>query len=167
MKSQDILILLEILQWPDNKWIYEEIAKSAGISKSETHAAIKRVKKAGLFDEITRSPRISALEEFLIHGVKYVFPAEIGTMERGLPTAHSAPALSKIIVPDEIIYVWPYDKGKKRGLSLKPLHKSVPKIAESNNNLYEYFALIDCIRIGRAREKKIAVDRLTKKIRKA
>jgi hypothetical protein len=38
------------------------------------------------------------LEEFLIHGLKYVFWAEQGEMTRGMPTAYAAPPLAELLV---------------------------------------------------------------------
>lgn len=34
------------------------------------------------------------LLEFLLHGVRFVYPVERGGLTRGLPTAHAAPPLS-------------------------------------------------------------------------
>jgi hypothetical protein len=38
-------------------------------------------------------PNISALEEFLVHGLKYAFPAEHGEVTRGIPTSYAAEPL--------------------------------------------------------------------------
>jgi hypothetical protein len=86
---------------------------------------------------------------------------------RGLPTSHSAPPMSDLIESGEDdIYVWPYELGNKRGISIEPLYKSVPYAVLEDKELYEYLALIDCIRIGRVRERKIASDELIKRIQK-
>ena len=67
MKSQDILILLKLILMGDVSWTIAELAESVKISASETHAAIKRSIKSGLFDQYTKRPRKLAFEEFLIH----------------------------------------------------------------------------------------------------
>ena len=90
MKPQDILVILKINNEQKKQWTIAMIAESIGMSTSETHAAIKSCKQSGLFSEVTQKPILSGLEEFLIHGIKYSFPAEIGMPERGMPTAHSA-----------------------------------------------------------------------------
>lgn len=156
MKSQDILILLKIFLWEDDKWSIAEIARSIGMSASETHGAIKRSEKSGLYSAITKKPVIPALEEFIIHGIKYSFPVEPGAPDRGVPTAHSALPLSEIIIDNEDAYVWPYDKGTVRGLSIKPLYSTVPEACLKDKKLHQMLSLIDGIRIGRVREKKIA-----------
>ena len=50
--------------------------------------------------EITRGlpTLLDATEEFLVHGVKYAFPAKRGEITRGLPTSYAAPPLKDHIV---------------------------------------------------------------------
>jgi len=160
MKPQDILIILKILLWEDNQWSIDRIAKSVGLSASETHAAIKRCEKSGLYSTVTRKPVRSSLEEFIIHGLKYAFPVEPGPLERGMLTAHSAPPLSDIIAN-----VWPYEEGNARGIKISPLYPSVPFACKTDSELYQYLALIDSLRIGRARERKLAEEIFIKKLR--
>lgn len=105
----------------------------------------------------------AALEEFLVHGVKYAFPPDIGTVTRGVPTAFAAPALKGELLHDsgaEAVYVWPYPEGEHRGVSLSPLYKSVPEVALRNSRLYDALSLLDAIRIGRVREQQRAVELL-------
>ncbi len=166
MKPQDVLVLLKILTWKGNDRTVARIALSIGMSISETHAAIKRCERSGLISTMTRKPVRSALEEFLIHGLKYCFPAEMGTQDRGMPTAHSAPPLSNMLQSDQDIYVWADPNGNARGITVKPLYRSVPLAASQDQELYEYLSLVDAVRIGRAREKTIAEDMLAEKIRK-
>jgi hypothetical protein len=62
------------------------------MSLSEIHTAIKRLQQARLWHGPEKEkPNLSALEEFLLHGVKYAFPAEHGQVTRGLPTSFAAP----------------------------------------------------------------------------
>lgn len=161
MKPQDILVLLKVLLWKKGRWTVAALAKSIGLSASETHAALQRSKKNGLFDPLTEKPIKSALEEFLIHGLKYAFPAEIGRPAKGIPTAYSAPPLSlSIISQKEKAIVWPYRSGQANGLRIAPLYPSVPVAVQTDVMLYEILALIDALRIGRVREKKLAIQQL-------
>jgi hypothetical protein len=97
------------------------------------------------------------LEEFLIHGVKYSFPPDIGSMTRGIPTGFASPALRDNFsyAPDNL-YVWPYSKGHERGISFSPLYKSIPELAMKDEKLYAALGLVDAIRLGRARESNLA-----------
>ncbi len=168
MKSLDVVVLCKIFilqnegRWD---WTYLGLAKEVCLSVGETHASVKRLKKSHLFDDFTKSVIPPTLREFLIHGVKYAFPAEIGALERGVATSHSAPVFQNDLVQSkDDVYVWPYAKGSERGLSINPLSKSAPKAALKDKALYDFLALLDALRIGKAREKNIAVSKLVKMI---
>lgn len=51
------------------------------------------------------------------------------------------------------------------GTSLEPLHPAAPTAARANAQLYEMLALVDSLRVGKARERTMAArllhDRLT------
>ena len=80
----------------------------------------------------------------IVHGVKYVYPAERGEPARGIPTAFAAPLLvEELAMDDDLLPVWPYASGSVMGYSRDPI-------------LYELLALLDVFRIGRQREKAIA-----------
>lgn len=100
---------------------------------------------------------ISALEEFLVHGLKYAFPAEHGEVTRGIPTSYAAePLKSEITISNDLPPVWPWHEGDTRGVGLEPLYKSVPHAALRDPALYQLLALVDAIRDGRARERNLA-----------
>ncbi|GHT32092.1 hypothetical protein AGMMS49574_14970 [Bacteroidia bacterium] len=105
-----------------------------------------------------------ALREFLITGLKYVFPAQIGATVRGIGTAHSASPIKELISEGKEIYVWAYSRGTRRGNSVSPLYKTVPKIVGSQSDLYEYLVIADTLRIGRVREIEIAINALDKRL---
>jgi hypothetical protein len=82
---------------------------------------------------------------------------------RGVPTAHSASPLKEQIQSVEQ-YVWPYAKSSVRGLSIKPLYSSILQAIELDVQLYEMLSLIDALRVGKAREKNMALDMLKQRI---
>ena len=160
---QDVLIMIKLVVSKQPGWSYSSLAHDLCMSPSMIHSSIGRSSQARLFDLYLRRPRKKALEEFLIHGVKYAFPADIGSMTRGVPTAYASPAFKNHISYSEgEIYVWPYPKGEQRGLSFSPLYSSVPEIVMHGNDeeLYYALGLIDAIRLGRSREMKFAEDLL-------
>ncbi|HTW30579.1 MAG TPA: hypothetical protein VMD76_02810 [Candidatus Sulfotelmatobacter sp.] len=110
-------------------------------------------------------PQRGNLKEFLIHGVKYVFPVERGGPTRGIPTAEAAPPLNQRF-PQEFALppVWPDAEGAVRGIAFSPLYENVPQAALRDSKLYELLALVDAIREGRAREREIAIRELTDRI---
>src|SRR5262245_35677365 len=126
LKPQDVVVLLKLVHL-DARVSTLELAHELGISASEVHAATRRAWKAGPLNISTRRPKREALLEFLIHGLKYVFPGERGTSTRGMPTAYAAPPLKQHFVREPLvggsyrpIPVWPDPEGDTRGEELKP-----------------------------------------------
>lgn len=163
MKPQDILLLLKIVGLNSESWKQLPIAVSLGMSQSEVSEAVKRSKYAGLLDSKGKSVMRQALMEFLEYGIKYVFPQKPGPIVRGVPTAHSAPPLNDTIVSNEA-YVWPYAKGSVRGQSILPLYASAPSAALRDPKLHELLAMVDALRVGRSRERALALEELKRRI---
>jgi hypothetical protein len=118
LKPQDIVVALKLCSYPRKRPPMSIIAAELKMSPSEVHAAIKRLQHARLLHgpEMEDKPNLSALEEFLLHGVKYAFAAEHGQVTRGLPTSFAAPPLNKEIARgDELPPVWPLRDGEIRG----------------------------------------------------
>ena len=165
LKPQDIVILLKLVTIGDRPWSFSSLANKLGMSPSEVHGGIGRATTARLFDPHRRVPIIRSLLELLVHGVKYIFPPEKGELTRGLPTSYAAPPLDSLLVQsDEPPPVWPTPEGKVRGFQFSPLYRSVPKAVANDQALYELLALVDAIRDGRARERELAVNELTKRL---
>jgi len=163
MRPLDIVVLLKIIAYGDTPWLQQPMAVELGISQSELSKSMARSKYAGLLDESGKKVRCLALTEFLEHGIAYAFPQQPGPMVRGVPTSHSASPLLEQIKSDED-YVWPSAKGKIKGQAITPLYKSVPNAVLSDAKLYEMLALVDAIRVGSIREKKLAVSELKKRL---
>ncbi len=138
------------------------------MSVSEAHAAVKRAKKSMLVVGLPEGDAVNRtnLLEFVVHGVKYTFPAERGQLTRGIPTAHAAPPLKDVFVDDPQPPVWPHPEGSVRGEALEPIYRSAPGAALRSPKLYELLALVDVIRAGRARERKLAEKELEKRWRR-
>jgi len=96
-----------------------------------------------------------------VHGARYAFPARLGGPVRGVPTAFAAPALKDLLAPsDDLPPVWPDAAGGARGLEVPPLYRSVPDAARGDEHLYTLLALVDALRVGGARERRLAADEL-------
>jgi hypothetical protein len=183
LKAQDIVILLKILSimtlskgHPNESWSQNQLAVMLCMSVSEVNAGIKRLVLSGLLGPVRREdqkakiiflPIKAACEECLISGVKYLFPAQLGSYTRGIATSYAAPLFEKhILLGDDPIPVWPYVEGNQRGLALEPLYSSVPKSLSQYPDplFYELLVLIDAIRAGRVRERNIAIKLLKERI---
>ncbi len=165
LKPQDVFILLKLIARDRNDWSYQSLASELFMSVSEVHAGIKRATAAKLMDDYRKMPVKKALEEFLIHGVRYAFPPTRGELTRGVPTGYAAPPLSgHFQKSEEPPPVWPDPEGETRGFEFSPLYKSAPKAAAIDNGLYELLTLVDAIRDGGARERRMAMTELQKRI---
>lgn len=180
MKSQDIFILLKLasLQAQENEklsavdmtlYTARGLAEELGVGKTEINNSINRSISVGLIkrDRKTNHPRtnIKALREFIVYGLKYVFPARPSEITRGIPTAFAAPVLEgQLMTAGEMIYVWPDAKGKNKGQSVTPLFNSVPYAVKRDSRLYAYLALVDAIRLGSPREAQFAEQLLTESL---
>jgi hypothetical protein len=105
-------------------------------------------------------PHSKQLAEFALHGARYAFAADKTPSTIGVPTSHSAPAFAGVFAPGSEDFVWPHPNGTKRGVGVEPLHPSVPFAAMQDAKLYEMLALFDALRVGRARERGMALERL-------
>ena len=159
MSPLDIVILLKIATYGNASWFQNQLAHALHISQSEISKSLARSKYAGLLDSKGKKVMKLALVEFLQHGIRYVFPQKPGAVVRGIPTAHSAVPLNNIILSEEH-YVWPSGKGNLRGQAITPLYPSVIEAVQKDARLHELLALVDAIRVGRAREKEIAFKEL-------
>jgi len=167
MRPQDIVVLLKIISINNDDWRNIDIANAIGISPSEVSEALNRCKIARLIDSKKRNVNINSFEEFLVYGLKYVFPTEPGSIVKGIPTAHSASPIKEHIASNEEVYVWANARGTHRGQAIEPLYKSLPQIAQKDKLFYELLTIVDTIRVGRVREIKIAIEELKKRLKHA
>ena len=179
MRPQDVVVILKLIaQRPQKRKEGEgklnfkaiinnynkTIAYKLQMSEAEISESLRRSEYAGLIeDKFSKSVNQKAILEFLIYGIKYVFPTHPGAMVRGIPTAHSAMPMKDKIVSDEI-FVWEHPEGTVRGQAIEPLYHTVPKIVEEDPKLYELLALVDCIRTGTSRINNIATEELENRI---
>ena len=169
IKPQDIVVLAKLIaRKGDKDWSQNSIAAELCLSPSQINSSIKRLVFAGLMTPYQHpnksEPILQACIEFFIHGMKYIFPAKLGGIARGIPTSYSGPSLkSQIVAGKDPIPVWPYGKGEVRGVTLLPLYSSVPEsITQYPDPLfYDILTLLDAIRSGRAREKQLAIQCLS------
>jgi hypothetical protein len=167
LKPQDVVVALKLTGYPSGRPSISVVAAALSLSPSEVHGAIQRLRSSKLLHgpALKDKPNISGLKEFLVHGLKYAFPARHGEVTRGVPTSYAAePLKSEIAMSSDLPPVWPWPNGDTRGVGLQPLYKTVPQAALRDPALYQLLALIDAIRDGRARERNLAerdlVDRL-------
>ncbi|WP_305806531.1 MarR family transcriptional regulator [Stenotrophomonas sp. YIM B06876] len=168
LKPQELLVLLKVCAHPQQKFTFASLAQELAMSAAEVHASVKRATGAGLVNLRGRgdwSPIHPALLEFLLHGARYAFPAEIGPVKRGVPTAYGAEPLASQLQNSADVPVWAHPHGTARGPSISPIYRTAPQAALADPALYRLLALLDALRIGRARERELAATLLTGSLR--
>jgi hypothetical protein len=163
VKPQDIVVLLKIIALNTDQWQQIPLALSLKMSQGEVSQSVARSKYADLLDFTGKQVMRQSLMDFLQYGLAVVFPAKPGAMVRGIPTAHSAAPLKNEIESGDD-YVWPHAQGQVRGQGITPLYSTVPDAALEDEALYELLALTDALRVGRARERHLAIQELKRRI---
>ena len=160
LKPQDLLVLLKVAAHPPQRWTYAALGEALSMSASEAHASVKRAVSSGLAVAPSRaegSPIRPNLLEFMLHGVRYIWPAAVGPVKRGVPTAFGAePLASQLTAAPGEAPVWAHPDGKTKGPTLSPLYRTAPQAALADPSLHRLLALLDALRTGRARERSLA-----------
>ena len=162
IKAQDILVLMKLIV--NAQLNQKELAEYLNISSSEVSHGFRRLKNSKLLTADNRV-NIEATLEFLIHALKYIYPPQFGTVTVGVPAGYAKPGFNYVRYNKDDIYVWPYPEGKVKGIALKPLYSSLPGACLHDEKLYTLASLVEMIRMGRAREQKIASEELIKLVR--
>jgi hypothetical protein len=161
LKPVDLVVALRLAEAPEAK--YEQLSADLGISRSWAHAAVQRLLAAGLLRPKSRTVNRLALMEFLVHGLRYAFPAQPGGQARGVATAHSGPPLASRIVAEDSL-VWPSTLGSSVGQAIAPLYDRAIELPQRCPSLYENLTLLDALRVGRARERKLAAEEIARRL---
>lgn len=160
LKPQDLLVLLKVAAHPPQRWTYAALGEALAISASEVHASVKRAVASGLAVAPGRgewSPVRPNLLEFMLHGVRYIWPATSGPVKRGVPTAFGAePLANQLTAASGEAPVWAHPTGSARGPTLSPIYRTAPQAALADPALHRLLALLDALRVGRARERTLA-----------
>jgi hypothetical protein len=158
MKEKDIFVLLKI-QAVGGRGPYQDLSRELGISVGAVHQSVRFGQQCGLLRDGGQEVVRHAFREWFLFGAKYCFPLKKSGMGRGLASGIGAPPfLEWFDSPAEGGWVWPDPEGQSRGEVLKPLVPSVPFAASRDPKLYEWLAVFDVIRGGRARERNLAAQ---------
>jgi hypothetical protein len=160
MRPQDIIVLIKLALEPQKDYTLQELSRGLGVSSSEISKSIQRSQFSGLISSGRKVAR-EALFQFLKYGLPYAFPTKPGSPVRGIPTAISHPQIREHFRTDDWL-VWPHASGTERGFTVTPLHPTLADVVTSDSLLYFAMALVDVLRIGKAREKRYAEEALKK-----
>ncbi len=161
MRPHDVVVLCKIIIQHQKEWQNRMLAESLFISSGEISESLNRSRTARLIDHNKKMVNKASFYEFLLHGLPFVFPGELGALQRGIATAHSHNFMKQYF-DSNTNYIWPDYEGSLVGLALKPLYENQTKAVKFDAKLYEVLALIDVLRIGKVREIEVAKKEIHK-----
>lgn len=92
MEPQDVVVAFKLLQSPE--WPgFARLSEALGMSLSQVHRSVARLSESRLFVESEQTVQRANLAKFVIHGLPFAFPARLGEIIRGIPTAWACPEL--------------------------------------------------------------------------
>lgn len=159
----DILVAAKIYAVRPNKLSFAELGKSIGVSASQVHRAFGNCVDAGLLrsDGSVRTHQL----KLVLMGLKYFMPPKFGPVSRGILTGSSVAAIHGMLVREDLPLIWESADGDVRGRTLEPIYKSAPFAAKNDPLLHKILGLTDSVRVGEAREARLARNELRALIR--
>jgi hypothetical protein len=160
LRPPDIVVLLALLRQGDEPWTVRSIAERLHMPLAAVQRSLARLAQTPAFDSANRRASAGASDELMAHALPFVAPASLGAPVRGIPTAWGAAPLAGEVAGGDDAPVWPDRRGTVRGPALDPLHACALALARDDPEMYEALALVDALRVGRARERKLALGHL-------
>ena len=164
LRPSDVVVACQLAVTTDKTFV--GLATTTGLSVGETHNAVRRLALAGLLSPGARRPVGEVLLRFLVYGVPHAFPAVVGPETVGVATALGAPVFEGVLAAADA-HVWPDPDGAVRGLALTPLFSKASALPKRNPVLYGLLTLIDALRVGQVRERKVAEELLRDRLLRA
>jgi hypothetical protein len=161
VKGSDVYVLSGLLAH-DGAWSYRSLAERLHVPHPVVQRALERAKGADLYSGVGREVHLPHFEEFALHALRFVAPAQLGALVPGVPAAWAAEPMAGAIHSsgEEPPPVWPYARGRVRGQAIEPLHPAAPEAVEGWLELGEILALLDSLRAGDSRVRRVAKDLL-------
>jgi hypothetical protein len=165
--STDIYVLAGALSDDHYPSTLRELAGRLHVDHTLVHRALKRTEVAGLYSASSKQVNRANFEELMTHAVRFIAPAQLGGLTRGVPAAWAAEPISAIIrqPKQEPPPVWPDARGTVRGQALEPLHPAAVKASRDAPDLARLLAIVDSLRAGDVRVRKVASSALHKALR--
>jgi len=160
LRPPDSVVLLALLRQGEDAWTIRSLAERLHMPLAAVQRSLARLSETPAFDGASRRASVCASDELIAHALPFVAPASLGAPTRGISTAWGAAPLVEEVAGGDDAPVWPDRHGSARGRALAPLHACVLELAREDREMYEALALLDALRVGRARERKLALGHL-------
>jgi hypothetical protein len=165
-RKSDIYVLGGLLA-QDSDWSYRSLADRLHVPHPVVQRALARARDADLYSPERREVHAPHFEELAIHALRFVVPARLGPLVPGVPAAWAAEPMASTIRSSgaEPPPVWPYAEGRVRGQAIEPLHPAAPEAVEGWSEFGEILALLDSLRAGDPRVRRVAEGLLASLLR--
>lgn len=166
IKAADIYVLSGLLVQRGD-WTFRSLADRLHVPHPVVQRALSRAQAAGLYSVERREVHPPHWEEFALHALRFVAPGQLGALVPGVPAAWAAEPMASVIrsAGEDPPPVWPYARGRVRGQAIDPLHPAAPEAVGGWRELGEILALLDSLRVGDPRVRKVAGDLLSRELR--
>jgi hypothetical protein len=163
----DIYVLAGVISNDEESWTLRGLSARLYVDHTLVHRALRRTEIAGLYDASSQRVNLASFEELLIHAARFIAPAPLGALTRGVPAAWAAEPISELIhqAQGEPPPVWPSALGVTRGQALEPLHPAAIQ-ASHDTPLAALLAILDSLRAGDLRIRKVAATALKDTLRR-
>jgi hypothetical protein len=164
LQPRDIAVLLAAARGGEG-WTMRTVGEMLGLGPAAIHRSLGRLERVGLYSSLRRQANAAVLDEFIRHGLRFVDRRQLGSIDRGYPTAWAAePLRGDIWGAGSVPPVWPAAEGPVRGATLTPLVPNAHELIERAPELAADLSLVDAICIGTARERARAADLLAQRL---
>jgi hypothetical protein len=169
LSPTDIYVLTGVISSEQESWTLRGLAATLHVDHTLVHRALKRAENAGLYRASTKQVNLASFEELTIHAARFIAPARLGELTRGVPAAWAAQPVSAAIhqADSEPPPVWPDALGTVRGQALEPLHPAAIQASQDVPELARLMSIIDSLRAGDARVREVAATILRDTLRQA
>lgn len=166
VKAPDIYVLSALVA-NEGEWTYRSFADRLHVPHPVVQRALDRARAADLYSAERRRVHLPHFEEFAVHALRFVAPAPLGALAPGILAAWAAEPMAGAIRSsgEDPPPVWPHAQGRVRGQAIEPLHLAAPEAVEDWPRLGAILAILDSLRAGDPRVRKVAEDLLSKMLR--
>lgn len=168
MRPIDLYVLVGAISEQGRGRSLRDLAARLYVDHTTVYRALGRAEKAGLYQSEQRRVHLASFEELAVHAARFIAPAPLAQLTRGIPAAWAAEPISRMIHESdgEPPPVWPSALGVVRGQALEPLHPGAVQ-ASSDQALSALLSIIDSLRAGDVRVRDVAAKALREELRKA
>jgi hypothetical protein len=165
----DIYVLTGVLADDRDGLTLRQLAAMLHVDHTLVHRALKRAEAAGLYNMSSKQVNRANFEELMAHAGRFIVPARLGELTRGVPAAWAAEPISTIIhqSSQEPPPVWPDAFGAVRGQALQPLHPAKVAASQDNPTLASFLSIIDSLRAGDTRVREVAAVSLHEMLKRS